>query len=144
MFTLDRMTLFFFSLSESYREADSISEQSALINNWSAKVVTGQPRRGKGTASDASTPTLTSGSSKVSKGSKAPASSRTALNNKVKIRVNEDDDVNSYGAFSDKDERNGAERIRAQASPPKGKGNRATSSVCDPCRFNIQILLIHT
>lgn len=131
MLTLDRMTLFFFSLSDSYRQADSEEEQSALINDWSSRVV-GQPNRKRaGGASKASTPTLTSGTSKPSRASKASSSSRTALNNKVKIRNSDkyDNVVDDNGGFVSEDERYSGERVLAANSPLKGKGNRVTSSV---------------
>lgn len=134
MFTLDRMTLFFFSLSDSYRNADSSDEeQSALIANWSSQVTSGLKPRGVGkgkSTSNASTPTLTSGSSKISKRSKITASSRTAQNNNVRIKEVENDIIyDSTGGISDRDERNGGERARAAGSPPKGRGQQATSSV---------------
>lgn len=135
MFTLDRMTMFFFSLSDSYRNADvsSDEEQSALITSWSSQVTSGlKPRgvkNGKST-SNASTPTLTSGSSRISKPSKFLTSSRTAQNNNVRITEADNDIYDSAGAVSERDERDGGERARAAGSPPKGRGQRATSSVC--------------
>lgn len=131
MFTLDRVTLFFFSLSESYRQEDSTRTESARITNWFAQVPKGQLRLGNA-ASNASTPTLTSGSSKVSKLSKVSTKSRTAQSNKVKIKViREDNAYDSDGAISERDERKGGERARAVKSPPKGQGNRPTSAVRD-------------
>ena len=131
MFTLDRMTLFFFSLSQSYQQADSKRDDTDKIYDWSTGVPTGRLKLGSGTASNATTPTLTSGTSKVTNASQASSKSRTTHNNKVKIRVIPEDDTYGYsdGAISEKDERLGGERARAAKSPPKGQGNRPTSNV---------------
>ncbi|KAF7982132.1 hypothetical protein HWV62_29865 [Athelia sp. TMB] len=133
MLTLDRTTLFFFSLSDSYKAIESSEEQSAFINDWQDKIVETKPKgaagkRGGG-ASKATTPALTSGTSKRSQCSKAPSSSRTASSNQVKIKNYDDYTIDdSDGLLSEKDERFGGERLLAVKSPHKGKGRRATSS----------------
>lgn len=144
MFTLDRMTLFFFSLSASYRNEDPDEDQSALINSWSSKIPT-YKRGGNGrTASDASTPTLVS-ASRSSRASQAASTSLTAVGNKVKIKYGNDEivDDSEEGIVSERDERNGGERALAAASPPKGKGNRVTSSVSDYDYLNTLKLIKH-
>ncbi|KAF7966671.1 hypothetical protein HWV62_37521 [Athelia sp. TMB] len=120
---------------DSYRQADEDEDAqgTAFIENWAGQVINSPKRkRGPGTSrnSKATTPTLTSGTSKHSKASKAPSSSRTALNNKVKIKVfdHDDSDADGDGLVSDRDERYGGERALAANSPHKGKGKRATSS----------------
>lgn len=137
MFTLDRMTLFFFSLSESYRNTDSSEEdRSITITNWSSQVNnlnTRHDRKGK-SGSNAPTPTLTSGTSRLSKPSTVLAISRTAQNNNVKIKeVDRGIVSDGEGAISERDERFGGERERAAGSPHKVSGQRATSSVCYQC-----------
>ncbi|KAF7985404.1 hypothetical protein HWV62_5103 [Athelia sp. TMB] len=129
MFTLDRMTLFFFSLSESYQEADS-SDGTDKIYDWSATVPLGRLKLDPGTASNATTPTLTSGTSKLTNASLTSSKLRATRNNKVKIRVIPEDDTYGYsdGAISEKDERLGGERALAVKSPPKGRGKRPTSN----------------
>lgn len=135
MFTLDRTTLFFLSLSDQYRnDNDSADDQQkAVIKNWTQKVVIdGKGHKDKTSASSAATPPLTVGSSQRSQMSYAPRSrtSRTAINNRVKIKDIDDDIVDdSEGAISERDERDGGERALAAASPHKGKGTRVTSSV---------------
>ena len=115
MLTLDRMTLFFFSLSDLYSKGDDADETpTALVRDWSAKVLphsrgrVGNASRKKSSA--ATTPTLTSGTSQPTRASKAVSSnshapkhtsvaprptsklssltnSRTAVNNQVKIKT---------------------------------------------------------
>lgn len=135
MFTLDRMTLFFFSLSQSYRNAESSDEErSATIAKWSSQVRDNSNRLGnrkRKSGSNATTPTLTSGTSRLSKPSTVLATSRTAQSNNVRIKEVDNDIVSdSAGAISERDERYGGERARAAGSPPKASGQRATSSVC--------------
>ncbi|KAF7985441.1 hypothetical protein HWV62_5177 [Athelia sp. TMB] len=121
---------------DSYRQADEDEDDqgTAFIEDWAGQVINSPKRkRGPGTSrnSKATTPTLTSGTSKHSKASKAPSSSRTALNNKVKIKDFDHDDSdtdNDNGLISDRDERYSGERALAANSPHKGKGKRATSS----------------
>lgn len=125
MFTLDRMTLFFFSLSDSFRATEE-PDKSALVRGWRKIVLEHDPKRAGKSASSA---TLTAGSSKRTKSSKA-STSRTAVNNKVRIKEADNDFLdNSDGAFSERDERFSGERTRAANSPFKGKGKRVSSSV---------------
>lgn len=119
------MTLFFFALSDSF-QGDEESDQEALVNDWHKVVLQHNPKH---TGRSISSATLTAGSSRDTKSSKA-STSRTAVNNRVRIKetLNEPLD-NSDGAFSERDERYSGERTRAANSPFKGKGKRVTSSV---------------
>lgn len=122
------MTLFFFALSDSF-QGDEKSDQEALVNDWHKVVLQHNPKH---TGRSNSSATLTAGSSRYTESSKA-STSRTAVNNRVKIKetLNEPLD-NSDGAFSERDERYSGERTRAANSPFKGKGKRVTSSVSPP------------
>lgn len=130
MFTLDQMTLFFFSLSDLFRNAgDSSEEENALLNDWRNVVLKHNTKGAGKSASSATTPTLTAGSSRRTKSSRA-STSRTALNNKVKIKDSDNGTLdNSDGAFSERDKRDSGECMLAANSPFKGKGKRVSSSV---------------
>jgi len=119
MLTLDRTTLFYFSL----RDRDFKKNHEGLIQDWATKI----PRNAKpgGTHSKA-TPSLTQGSTRSSH---APPSTQSAIN-AVAVKIsNHDDSIKiAEGGLSDVDETKGNERDAAIKSPPKGK-QRITSSV---------------
>ncbi|KAF7974805.1 hypothetical protein HWV62_11309 [Athelia sp. TMB] len=121
---------------------DSGEEQSAFINNWQDNVVE-PPKRAavkrRSGASKATTPALTSGTSKHSQPLKAPSSSQTALSNQVKIK-NYQDDTNddSDGLLSEKDERQAGHKFVTR----KNQGVKHQSGPC--CTYNslrVQALL---
>ena len=119
MLTLDRTTLFYYSLSNTTIHEDR-------LNDWVKTV----PKFKRGSTRSV-TPSLTNGSTRT-RTSKASShvSTRSALNN-VFIRqrdVDVADMANGDGGLSDHDETKGPEREAAIKSPPKGK-KRVTSSV---------------
>lgn len=105
MFTLDRMTLFFFSLSNSYTATREDNKNTGLIKEW-AKSIPLDSQASSKARSSASIPSLTVGStSHSSRTLQPPPSNRSALNNNVKIRRADDDIVeisdDEQGAFSE-------------------------------------------
>jgi hypothetical protein len=97
MLTLDRTTLFYFSLR------DDTANHEGLIEDWAAKVPhNARPGRSRSKA----TPSLTCGSTR---GSYAPPSTRSALNS---ITISDRDDGIKVveGGLSDADETRGVER----------------------------------
>lgn len=130
MLTLDRMTLFFFTLSQTYKGKVEPGE-SAMVSNWASTIPADSRPRAKA-GSNASTPTLTSGHSSRTRASKAPPSTvRSSLTNNVRIFSKSDvvPDSEDEGPVSDRDETNGAERDFAAMSLPKAKGTRMASTV---------------
>lgn len=141
MLTLDRMTLFFFTLSHTYRGKADPGE-SAMVSNWASAIPAhSRPRTNAG--SNASTPTLISGHSSGTGASRAPPSSaRSSQTNNVRIFSASETvpDSEGDGPVSDRDEMDGEERAFAAKSPPKGKGVRQTSAVCGPSPLSLQHL----
>lgn len=133
MFTLDRMTLFFFSLSQSYQAkeaSDASDDDSGVLADWRRTT-----HHFTSKSSSASTPTLTSDTSSRprARSSRAPPSTtgRSALSNPW-TKVNGDEiveDSEPEAIVSDRDETQGSEHIAAISTPPKGKGNRPVSKV---------------
>lgn len=127
MLTLDRMTLFFFTLSQSYLGKAEPGE-TAMVSHWASTIPAGSRPRTT-TGSNASTPTLTSGRTGTSR---TQLSTHSSLSNNVKVISGSEvvPDSDDEGPVSDRDETNGAERDFAAMSLPTGKGKRAASKVC--------------
>jgi hypothetical protein len=125
MLTLDRTTLFYFSL----RDLDEKNKHSGLIKDWATKI----PRNAK-PGSSTHTPSLTHGSTRSSH---AASSIRSALNT-VKISNHDDGVEIAEGGLSDLDETIGNERDAAVKSPPKGK-QRISSAVSHHLLYGLQL-----
>lgn len=133
LLTLDRLTLFFHNLTESYRANNGDIEQggSGLINGWANEIpADARPNGGSKASSRASrtTPALTSGSSRRSTAgsTRPPPSSRSSQTNNVKIIRKYDSveiipDSDEERGLSDRDETVDEERDYAVRSG-KGKG----------------------
>lgn len=127
MLTLDQTTLYYFNLSNAYVE-NNFSGLTDEINAWAVHVPPGEKARFKTRVQSASTPSLTNAPSSRFSRSSAP---RSALNNAIKIRNSDKDEVQilrETGFISDQDETMGDERDAAVKSPPK-PGRRISSSV---------------
>ena len=124
MLTLDRTTLFYFSLMQT---SDQKSQYGGLISSWAAEVNAGRARsKASSKPRDVrSIPSLTSGTTR--------STSTSVLTNRVAITstdpgVVDGSDAESGHGWPDEDETKGVERDAAVNSPPKGK-KRADSSV---------------
>jgi hypothetical protein len=127
MLTLDRTTLFYFSL----RDLDEKNKHSGFIKDWATKI----PRNAK--PGSTHTPSLTHGSTRSSH---AASSIRSALNT-VKIS-NYDNGVEiAEGGLSDLDETIGNEQGAAVKSPLKGK-QRISSAVSHHLLYGLQLHFI--
>jgi hypothetical protein len=127
MLTLDPITLFFYNLSQSsegHRDASKHHEVASWANSVHSNIKT------KGTKQSTSTPSLTS-RSQYSSISSSLASSRSALNGNIGVKVTQDED-NDDGALglSDYDEMQGEERDEAKQSPVKPQRSRVSNRVC--------------
>jgi hypothetical protein len=124
MLTLDRTTLFYFSLMQT---SDQKSQYGGLISSWAAEVNAGRARSKASSKPGGvrSIPSLTNGTTR--------STSTSVLTNRVAITsanlgVVDVSDAESGHRFPDEDETKGVERDAAVTSHPKGK-KRATSSV---------------
>ena len=127
MLTLDKTTLYFTSLSQTYSK-DKDSGLLDEVTAWASQI---PPRtKPKSGFRSTSTPSLTNTTSRTSRVS-AP-SARSAFTNNVKVAgTNSDEEVEIIGEtgfVSDHDELFGNECEVALKSPPK-TGRRASSSV---------------
>lgn len=129
MLTLDRTTLFYLSLSETY-VAVKEKATTALVSEWVENLEKLKVDNNARSARSGSVPGLTTGSTRSSR--PAPSTARSALTNNIKVKnvdkFIEIPDSEAEGGFSDRDETQGPEREFAVKSPPKGK-KRATSTV---------------
>lgn len=130
MLTLDPITLFFYNLSQSsegHRDASKQHEVAGWANSVRSKSKQTRTKDSKGSTS---TPSL-AGLSQRSSISSTLASSRSALNGNVGVKVTQDED-NDDGALglSDYDEMQGEERDEAKQSPVKPQRSRVSNKVC--------------
>jgi hypothetical protein len=132
MLTLDRNTLFYFTLSNSSRGDSPLD----LINDWANRIPVkanpgskSRPTNSRGANTAGSTTLVDSASTHAPR---VPASSRSALSNNVTISRGEDIKEGTIeiieGRLSDRDETTGKEYEAAMKSPPK-HGKRVTSEV---------------
>jgi hypothetical protein len=128
MLTLDRTTLFYFSLRD-------LDDHVGLVQDWVTKV----PCNAKpGSTHSKATPSLTLGSTRSSH---ASPSTRSALNT-VKISDHDNGIKIAKGGLLDVDETKGNERDATIKSPLKGK-QRITSSVSDLLPHHSHLQLYH-
>lgn len=143
MLTLDRTTLFYLSLSDSYQDLRDIDAgiHNRRLYSWAVDVPKGV---GLG-PSQAAAPRPSA--SRALTSTAVESSGRSQLNyvkvtDTKSIGIEEDDGIIELGGISDEDETAGPERDAAINSPPKA-GRRANSSVSTNS-FNTICLLIRT
>jgi hypothetical protein len=135
LLTLDRITLFFYALSEASHYASE--DEDTAIRGWLSDLKESRKRKSKKTCST-STGASELPSKRMKTSTNAALSTRSTLSGIIGVKVAEkhyggDDEQFQPGGLSDHDEVNGDEHEVATKSPTKPLGIRASSNVRRLC-----------